>query len=240
MGYEKIVKYYDSIFPLNPVTLHFLSAAFPPGSKVLDVGCGSGEYTAALSRAGYSAAGLDLDPEMIRRAQEKTAGQGNRPVLTTGSMLQMDRYYAPASFDGVFCIGNSLAHVEGHAQLQEVCRQFGELLRTGGTLILQIINYDRILNQNITELPTIENKEKGVSFERHYRRRGPQILFTTVLEADGMTEVSEIPLYPVTGEELITSLKDAGFAGAEKFGSFRGDPFDIASSQPLILRCHKQ
>ena len=174
---------------------------------------------------------------MIRRAEEKNRGQDNRPVYD-GSMLQMNRYYARHLFTE--CSASELSGgCGGICTASRSLRQFGELFGQG-----EPCSPDHQLrpdsDQNITALPTIENKEKGVRFERHYRRQGSRILFTTVLEADGMTEVSEIPLYPVTGEELLTSLKDAGFAAVEKFGSFRGDSFDIASSQPLILRCHKQ
>jgi 2-polyprenyl-3-methyl-5-hydroxy-6-metoxy-1,4-benzoquinol methylase len=35
---------------------------FPPGSRVLDVGCGNGEFLAAAAEAGYVVAGIDISP----------------------------------------------------------------------------------------------------------------------------------------------------------------------------------
>lgn len=45
-------------------------------------------------------------------------------------------------FHGVFCLGNTLAHVSGEIELKEVLTQFG---KKGTHLLLQTVNYDRIL-----------------------------------------------------------------------------------------------
>src|SRR5271157_1026688 len=46
-------------------------AGFPPGSRVLDAGCGPGLVCAALLRAGHWVVGVDLSLEMIERARRR-------------------------------------------------------------------------------------------------------------------------------------------------------------------------
>lgn len=43
-----------------------------PGKRALDIACGTGNTTLALKRAGYDVTGLDLAPEMLTIAIEKT------------------------------------------------------------------------------------------------------------------------------------------------------------------------
>lgn len=42
-----------------------------PGERILDIGCGSGELTAAISPKEVEAMGMDSDPAMVKRAQEQ-------------------------------------------------------------------------------------------------------------------------------------------------------------------------
>lgn len=42
----------------------------PGGAKILDAGCGFGEWVALLSGRGYRACGVDYSPELIRRLRE--------------------------------------------------------------------------------------------------------------------------------------------------------------------------
>jgi SAM-dependent methyltransferase len=44
-----------------------------PGARVLDAGCGSGQFAIALAERGARVTGIDLSPEMIRRAQTHAA-----------------------------------------------------------------------------------------------------------------------------------------------------------------------
>lgn len=236
MSYAKIVRHYDHIFPLQPVTLQFLQESFAAGGRVLDVGCGTGAYAMALARAGLRVDGLDLDAQMLEVARQQAQAAGVAVAFTLGSMTELPRYYASGTFAGAYCIGNSLAHVAGHAELEAVCADLRALLQPGGTLVLQVINYERIIRQQLPGLPTLENPACNLQFERHYQIDFPIIRFTTVLRVDGETEVSEIALYALMPDELTQALQKAGFRDMITYGNFAGAPFGRDTSQPLILR----
>ena len=75
--YDMIGKGYDRTRKADPVVTERLLAhlAPQPGDRYLDVGCGTGNYTAALSTQGIPFTGVDPSDEMIRQAAEKYPAQ---------------------------------------------------------------------------------------------------------------------------------------------------------------------
>jgi SAM-dependent methyltransferase len=64
-------------------------AALPAGALVLDAGCGPGLVAEALLAAGHRVHGVDLSPEMVRRAAARCARFGERARFEVGSVLAL-------------------------------------------------------------------------------------------------------------------------------------------------------
>jgi 2-polyprenyl-3-methyl-5-hydroxy-6-metoxy-1,4-benzoquinol methylase len=102
------------------------SAASAPALRVLDVGCGEGQITAELVRAGFDVVGVDVAEEPLRRARRA------HPALDVRLIDERDWPLADASFDAVFA-GETIEHVlDTTGWLSEVRR----VLRSGGSLLL--------------------------------------------------------------------------------------------------------
>jgi SAM-dependent methyltransferase len=54
--------------------LAWLRARLAPGSRVVDVGCGTGRYAVELARLGFEVVGVDESPAMLAHARAKVAG----------------------------------------------------------------------------------------------------------------------------------------------------------------------
>jgi len=235
--YESIAEYYDDIFPLDETQVEFVRGEFPPpceNRNILDVGCGTGNLAIALAREGFRVTAVDLDPAMVQKATEKGRGVP-RLSFRQLDMRALSSVFLPGSFDGVLCFGNTLVHVEKQSDVLSFCRSAKGLLKKGGRLLLQILNYDSILAKRLPGLPTIENDR--VKFERIYRYpEAPHILFRTGLtvKASGAVIENEVPLYPLKVGDMEILLKDAGFSEIRFFGSFRKGPL-TPESLPLVV-----
>jgi 2-polyprenyl-3-methyl-5-hydroxy-6-metoxy-1,4-benzoquinol methylase len=117
----------------DPVALQRLisAAGFPPGSRVLDAGCGPGLVSEVLLKAGYSVVGVDLSHEMVERARRRCDLWSDRSEFIQVSLYDpvLDRL---APFDGVLS-RYVLHHVVDPSRF--VARQL-ELLRSGGILVV--------------------------------------------------------------------------------------------------------
>ena len=128
----------------------------------------------------------------------------------------------------------------------ELLRNAKLLLRSGGRILIQIINYDRIIEKALTGLPTIYNEEAGVKFIRNYEA-GPEeglLYFSTklIIERQGRKREfkNRVPLLALRSKELFNLLSKAGFKNISAYGSFKGEEFNPQKSQPLIVIADKK
>lgn len=100
------------------------------GGRLLDVGCGNGEFLSCAEALGWQAEGIDVDPAAVAAAQ----GAGcNARVATLG-----DGSLKPRSYQHV-----NLSHVIEHVHDPlETLRRCRELLAPGGRLWLQTPNVE--------------------------------------------------------------------------------------------------
>ncbi len=242
--YEELSRVYDIVFPLNPAAQSFIEAFTPRGSKVLDLACGSGNYALALSEKGYEVYGLDLDNAMIDSLMKKARHKRLDIRVKAADMRDVRRVFND-KFNTIYCIGNSIVHLTDETHIKELLKVLHEMLLKDGFLLLQIINYDRILKYNIKSLPTIKYSEKGLSFTREYASSENKsiIYFNTKLSIveDEITKIYEnsIPLLPLQSESLINMLEDAGFKDINLYGDFKENPYIKDESYALVIKAAK-
>lgn len=238
--YTSIAEAYDAIFPVNPEIVNFVATATQASANlaILDVGCGTGKLAQALAQQGHRVTGIDLNQEMVARA---VAGNTHESVrYYVQNMLELDARFQPQSFDAVLCFGNTLVHLPNTAAVGEFTRQAFQVLKPGGLLLIQIINYDRILNQQINGLPTIDNAE--IEFVRRYEYLKTQhrIDFRTrlTIKASGRVIENSQLLLPLKKEELMEQITVAGFVKLKAYGGFNRQDWSEAT-QPLVIEAQR-
>ncbi len=229
--YEQIAPYYDYIFPAGDEQLKFLQkAAGLPPKKILDVACGSGVYSVKLAQLGYKVWATDIDAEMVRLAGQKATDGMSEIKTFISDMQQLDQHISE-QFDCIFCIGNSIVHIGSADSILSAVFQMKNRLAPGGKLLLQIINFDRVLAKGVTSLPTIYNQEINLEFQRNYLRDDDRglIYFDTVLtvnEDNGQNRFeNRVELFPLLALSLKEILTKAGFRSINFYGGFNQEPY---------------
>lgn len=238
--YSSVNQFYDSIFPLNFAQVGFVKRYVPRGAQcVLDVGCATGSLALELASNGCCVHAFDLNKHMLEQARTKMERTQTKVYFREGNMLNMAEMYQPEQFEAVVCFGNTLVHLKDENEVQLFLEQAYSLLKMGGVLLMQILNYEYILEQQVTSLPLIENEE--ISFIRNYAFcNDSEIGFHTRLnmKKEGCEVENEITLFPITRLKLNRLLTKVGFSNLEWFGSFQSEALQ-AKSLPLIVVAHK-
>jgi SAM-dependent methyltransferase len=114
--------------PLDRHLLNRFAEAVAGRGLVADLGCGPGHVAKYLHDKGVTMLGVDISPEMIRRAKEMIPAVDFR----VGDMRSLD--LPDESLAGIVAF-YSIVHSE-RSELDAVFREFRRLLANGGTILL--------------------------------------------------------------------------------------------------------
>jgi len=235
--YQQIASYYHHIFKINASQVDFIKLKLPERDcKVLDIGCGIGTLSFELTNYYKHVLGIDMDAEMIRAASNKKKDLSKSIQFQEISMLKLDAFIDNNSIGGIICFGNTLVHLNSLDEIADFLQQSKAALKSNGKLLLQIVNYDKIIEKNIKQLPLIENDE--IIFERNYcyRKSENKIDFNTRLTVKSTQQIIEnsIELLPLLKKELALLLNKAGFDNCNYYGNFNQELYSIDSPALII------
>lgn len=222
----------------------FLSRILGEGGRLLDLGSGTGEHSRFLASKGFEVVGIDLSPSMLAKAIE-----GPRPpnlLFVEGDIADVESLTS-GTFDGALCLGNTLPHLRDRASLVRLVAGLRARLRPGAALVLQVLNYDKVLDSGQRFLPLNFRKDEGEGDVVFLRLMTPHpdgtVVFTPSTlryrpDGDPPLEVIATRNVPLTGwrrQELEDALDAGGFSRREVFGTVGDVPFDPAHSPDTVI-----
>jgi demethylmenaquinone methyltransferase/2-methoxy-6-polyprenyl-1,4-benzoquinol methylase len=167
----------------------------PPGTTVLDLACGTGDFLKLLRDDGYQAVGMDLSWGML------AANRTGRPLTQAdGAHLPV----ASASFDGITC-GYALRNF---TELQAVFCEFGRIVRPGGRIsLLEVSEPDAGLLR---------------AGHRTWFRKVVPVIGGLLSDRSAYRYLPKSTAYLPSTEELRTMLIEAGFSAVNRRGLWGG------------------
>ncbi len=240
--YKELSRVYDIVFKKDEATVSFLKKGLNSNSDILDLACGTGTYSVELAKDGHNVTGIDLDADMLELAKTK-AGDDSAEFYCE-DMTKFGQITKGMLFDRIFCIGNSLVHLNNRNEVESFIKEIYHSLKKDGSVIIQIINYDRIIDNDIKSLPTIDRSSEGVKFIRNYNmgKEKAALDFQTELiiisDEQERSYTNSVPLLALRSTELVEMLKKAGFSKVELYGGFNEAEFD-KNSYALIVKCYR-
>jgi SAM-dependent methyltransferase len=136
---------YDRAFAATPLGLRLrqavhrrLDARFAPGSRVLEIGCGTGEDAVHLGRRGVSVLATDASPEMVEQARRKVLEAGLESSVAVRRLAFEELGTADLSgpFDGAV---SNFGAINCAADLPALAETLGALLAPGAPLVLCVM-----------------------------------------------------------------------------------------------------
>lgn len=217
--YSALARVYDQLFPAEETITRFLKDHVPHrAARVLDLACGTGTYTDALSARGVDVFGIDGSEELIALGKTRSRRPERLSVLDMNDLGEL----ASGPFDLVFCIGNSIPHLGSIAEVQRLLHTIARnLVPTVGRVVIQYVDVSALRIGESRDLPTLS--AAGVQFDRRYTKVSNRVArFSARLMLSGNVEDLSNDLLVLSEEELGSWFSNAGLRHCDTFGDFSG------------------
>lgn len=116
---------------------------------VLDLGCGTGEMTQLLARAGYDMIGVDLSDRMLNVAMQKREQSGLDILYLQQDMREFELY---GTVRAVICLCDSINYLLREEELLAVFRLVNNYLDPGGLFLFDfntVYKYETVIGDTV-------------------------------------------------------------------------------------------
>ncbi|GLH72776.1 hypothetical protein GETHLI_12780 [Geothrix limicola] len=241
LAYRGLIAWPERLQREAPLFQRVLGAA--PSKRVLDLGCGSGDHTRFLKALGFDVTGVDLSESQVEAA--RAADPEGRYVQAGLTELSGK---VEAGQGGAYCVGNTLPHLTEADEVRAFFAGLAACLVPGAPFLLQLLNYDRILERGERTFPVVlrpgeAEGEDTVFLRLMTHHGGGRLTFTPAnlryrpgkepcLE---VVAAQEVPLRGWRRAEVEGMLDAAGFTVRESLGTMTGEAWSATSSDLVLV-----
>ncbi|MFZ5989170.1 MAG: class I SAM-dependent DNA methyltransferase [Bacillota bacterium] len=138
VDYKEWANYIESIFKLHGIK----------PALILDLGCGTGNFSIEMARRGYDMIGVDSSPDMLSCAMEKSAGINNVLYLNQ-DMTDFELY---GTVDIIVCLMDSINYILKKRDIKKIFKLVKNYLNPGGLFIFDIntpYKFENVFKDNV-------------------------------------------------------------------------------------------
>ena len=142
-AFDSVAAGYDGALGNNPLIQRMREKLWraveqnvPIGTRLLDVGCGTGLDAIHFASIGYEVAATDWSPQMIERTRSRAAEAGLTDRVSAQSIGVQELDRLDDHFDAMY---SDLGPLNCAIDLEAAARSIGRLLKPAGKLIVSVI-----------------------------------------------------------------------------------------------------
>lgn len=228
----------------TPQEVDFLQKSIPlhPNDRILDLCCGNGRHAIELSARGFKVTGLDIMPEMLKRAAEGAKKRGVRLSLIAGDV---NDFSVSDKYDVVINMFQSFGYEVWQEGDEKVLRNISAALKPSGKLLLDVRNPKYVF-------PKV-NAGGAAQYNDSYKNQSGAMEISESVDSNAKWRLNfkfkfhgkrgdmnlhlSVRLYTLS--ELTQMLTNAGLSIKQTWGNYNAEPFDVQKSPRIIVLAQK-
>ncbi len=261
--FEEMDIYWAEIAAENSTSeqLNLIKNIIKKGKLVLDLACGTGRHTNALSREGYLVIGIDVSAGLLRIAQKSGHSQ-----LVRGDMRFLP--FRSNAFSYVLSMDTSFGYLPSEREDVLSLSEVSRILKRDGSFVLDVFNSEYLIQKYHRLTHRISNYLKNLQFwffahspngfvsrlfshsltwkqypsffllsKRSVNMNGGRLsdLWVVRDKFDGKIRVYWHTVRLYNPQHLQAVLKQANFEVGKVFGGYQQETFDLNSKRIIFI-----
>ena len=206
-------------------------------AQILDLACGTGEFTNRLALLGYDMIGVDLSGEMLALAREKASGLSREPLFLEQDMRYLDLY---GTVDAVVCCLDSINYLLTSRDLAMTFERVKLFLPSGAPFIFDVNTKYKFENELAQNAYVYESDGVFCTWENFYNPKTSVCDFRLTFFEEGRDgkyrryeENQKERMY--TDKAIKAALKKAGFSSVSVYGDLDFSPLEETSTRAFYI-----
>jgi SAM-dependent methyltransferase len=208
--YDRIYEWKDYQAESRRLSMLLRNAGVAPGSRVLEVACGTGCHMQFLAED-FELTGTDLNEGMLEVARERLPDHD----FFASDMAELT---VPEPFDALLCLFSSIGYMHGTGQLQRAARAFAGAVVPGGVVVIEPWIFREDFVDGTPSLYTWEDEDLKIARACVVRVGGSRSIldfhWMVARRGEGVERFSEHhELSMFSRRQILDALDDAGIDG---------------------------
>lgn len=206
-----------------------------PGDSILDLACGFGRHSLALSQQGYSVTGIDLNAGFIQEASRKAM---DMKLDARFLCKDMRDFVEPDGFENIIITYNSFGYFQDPMDDRKVLENCFQSLKPGGKLLLQGVTRECIIGNRSSRHSRYWHEESDGTIRLEETTANDDWTWNTtrwiILKGSERREYTYgMRIYGTS--ELSNLFTSVGFRDLQTFGSISGKPYNKEKHHLTLL-----
>jgi ubiquinone/menaquinone biosynthesis C-methylase UbiE len=200
----------------------------PAGAEVLDLCCGMGRHSLALTELGLKVTGVDLSEVLLEEARKLDAQA--QVTWVRGDMRQVP---LNRIFDAVVNLFTSFGYFENDDENAQVLREIDRLLAPGGRFIIDYMNPSYVIRNLVPASERMEGNERieeRRSIEQGFVRKR---IVIEGADTPQRSYLEQVKLYSL--DQMKRMAATASLRVDQVYGGYDGSVYDEQTSERMIL-----
>ena len=205
------------------------------GESILDLACGFGRHSLALSQQGYSVTGIDLNPSFIQEASRKAMDMKlDARFLCT----DMRDFVEPDGFENIIIMYNSFGYFQDPLDDKKVLENCFQSLKPEGKLLLQDVTREYIIANRSSRHSRYWYEESNGMIRLEETTANDDWTWNTtrwivIKESERREYTYGTRIYGTS--EYCDLLTSVGFNNLQTYGGISGKPYDKEKHHLILL-----
>lgn len=240
--FDQLAEYYDDMINFEASLARrkeMLKSFINTGMKdAADLGCGTGLDSVSLALNGLNVTSFDISEGMLEQAAIRAD--------ELDALIDFNKYSLPEipeefydKFDLAVSMGNTMAVLEREYLLPALKKAYN-ILRKNGSLLIQILNFPKLINESNRIINITRSAEKH--FVRFYDFLADSVNFNVLSYSAANPKKHNLlttKLNPYSADEMTSALMDTGFTTINIYGGLNKSGFEPEKSSDVVIIARK-